>query len=317
MGKATRRGKKAGSVAAISGLTKTRRRATKRKAEPKAPRQSLKRKDVQLICDELKDIDVEELRSDVARQVESGYHMHFFEERLNLWKHIKSTNVMALDSLISAVLEDFVKIYREHSKGKNKYTRLLLGWYAYMNQYVLQGSDVGEATWRRLVERYRVPAGGVSECTRSCLVSSLMMGIFHEMLRRVECFVSELPGTTPSSFFPSATDYRADDEASLYRLAGFALFSCIQLRQRKLVWRKKLQVNQEAAQKLRTELALLNQLKDAKKSDLPAAIHIQDRGHMTFMNPTLLPFIRNVAAEVRKLLNFQEYSKHGKEFFKV
>jgi len=35
------------------------------------------------------------------------------------------------------------------------------------------------------------------------------------------------------------------------------------------------------------------------------------------MNPILLPFIRNVAAEVRKLLNYQEYSKYGRDFFKV
>ena len=76
-------------------------------------------------------------------------------------------------------------------------------------------------------------------------------------------------------------------------------------------------MNQEMAQNLHTELTLLKQLKDAQKSDLPAAIHIQDRGHMTFMNPTLLPFIRNVAAEVRKLLNYQEYSNYGKDFFKV
>ena len=76
-------------------------------------------------------------------------------------------------------------------------------------------------------------------------------------------------------------------------------------------------MNQKTSQNLRTELVLLKQLKDTQKLDLPAAVHIQDRGHMTFMNPTLLPFIRNVAAEVRKLLNYQEYSKYGKDLFKV
>ena len=48
-----------------------------------------------------------ELRGDLDHQVESGYHMLFFNERLNLWKHIKSTNVMALDLLIATVLTDF------------------------------------------------------------------------------------------------------------------------------------------------------------------------------------------------------------------
>ena len=56
---------------------------------------------------------------------------------MNLWKHVTSANVMAFDSLISTVLADFVKMYRQHSKGKEKYTRLLLGWYTYMKQYVV------------------------------------------------------------------------------------------------------------------------------------------------------------------------------------
>ena len=52
------------------------------------------------MCKELIDIDVQELRGDLARQDKSGYHMLFFDERLHLWKHIESANVMAFDLLI-------------------------------------------------------------------------------------------------------------------------------------------------------------------------------------------------------------------------
>ena len=119
------------------------------------------------------------------------------------------------------------------------------------------------------------------------------------------------------SMFPSAAGYEEDDEASLYKLGGFALFSCIRFRQRKLMWRKKVQIRKETAQRYRTEHALLQQLRDTEKCDLPVAIYIQDRGGMTFMNPCLVPFIRESVAEIRKLLNYQEYSKHGKNLFKV
>ena len=63
-----------------------------------------------------------ELRGDVYRQVESGYHMLFFSERLNLWRHIKSTNLMALDSLIATVLTDFWST--PEGKTNTCYTRI-------------------------------------------------------------------------------------------------------------------------------------------------------------------------------------------------
>ena len=109
--------------------------------------------------------------------------------------------------------------------------------------------------------------------------------------------------------YPSAAGYEEDDESSLYRLGGFALFSCIRFRQRKLMWRKKFEVRRETAQWYRTEHTLLQQLRDAEKCDLPPAIYIQDRGNMTFMNPSLIPFIRKTVVEIRKLLNYQSMGK--------
>ena len=105
---------------ASTSCSKKRRRA---KEKFKASRQLLTMKDVQLVCEELEDVDMEELRGDVYRQIESSYHMLFFNERLNLWQHIKSTNVMALDSVIATVLTDaYSAIYipfshRNHAAG--------------------------------------------------------------------------------------------------------------------------------------------------------------------------------------------------------
>ena len=38
---------------------------------------------------------------------------------------------------------------------------------------------------------------------------------------------------------------------------------------------------------------------------------------MTFISLTLIPFVKKVTSEIRKGLNYQQYSKHGKELFKV
>ena len=55
----------------------------------------------------------------------------------------------------------------------------------------------------------------------------------------MRCNVSEQWGCASSeSFLPSADGYFADDEVSLCKLGGFALFSCIHLLKRKLMWKR-------------------------------------------------------------------------------
>ena len=218
-------------------------------------------------------------------QVDTEYHVGFFDDHNQTWKQIK-TNIVALDSLLSSVLAEFIGIYKQHSKGKDKYIGLQLDWYNFMQQYVVAGNKKGDAAWNMLVAT--VPTSN-TESTRPFLFPSLMMGIFHELLERVECLVSELSATSSSSF-PSATGYREDDEVSLYKLSGFALFSCIQFRQRRLMWKKKLRVSESMAERYRAELNILKQLKDSDKADVLPAIAIQDRGHMTLVNSTLIPF---------------------------
>ena len=104
-----------------------------------------------------------------------------------------------------------------------------------------------------------------------------MMGCFHELLKRVECQVIELSVST-STFFPSETGYKDDDDTSLYKLAGFALLSCIQFRQHRLMWKKKLGVSQITAENYQAELTILKQLVDLQKMicHLPLKYRIED-----------------------------------------
>ena len=88
-------------------------------------------------------------------------------------------------------------------------------------------------------------------------MSLLLMGSLNELLNRVECCFSD----EVSDWLLSAEGYEPD-ETILYRLGGFALFSAIKFRRRELMWRRKLGVSKEAAQKYRTEHLLLKQMKD-------------------------------------------------------
>ena len=142
------------------------------------------------------------------------------------------------------------------------------------------------------------------------------MGIFHEMLRRVECFCEKqhhqvsfhLQQVTELMMKQASTDWLVLLCSHLFRSAyrnWYGGGSC--------KWTKKwLRIYMYVQ-----NLHCWNSSKMPKKSDSPCTIHIQDRGHITFMNPTLVPFITIVAVKVRKLLNCHEYSNYGKDFFKV
>ena len=270
-----------------------------------------RQEDVEVICEWLKQVDMAELRDAVTVHVDSEHHVGFFDDRKQAWEQIR-TNIVGLDLLLTSLLTEFVQIYKSHSKGKDKYMSLLLDWYKCTEQYVV--SSKGDVAWCFLVTG--LIATEQSESVRPFLFPSLMIGCFHALLRRVECKVNELCVPTPT-FLPSESGYKAEDDTSLYRLSGFALFSCIQFRQHKLMWKGKLGVSQSMAESYRAELSVLRQLVDSQKSDLPPAITIQDCGHMTFANPVLIPFVKNAVADIRKFLNYQQYSKHGKDFFQV
>ena len=180
-----------------------------------------------------------------------------------------------------------------------------------MSQYTVCGTDVGDTAWSSLIQGY---TGDVNACSRSCLLSSVLMGVLDEMLKTVQCIVSEQWGCASSeSFLPSVMVTLLMMKSM--QLGGFTLFSCNHLRKRKLMWKRKLSVSQKEALTVRAELTLLKQLVDSDKCDLPAAIHDQDRGKIIFLHPSLLPFIRGAVIEVRKLLNYQEYSRHRQNFF--
>ena len=144
--------------------------------------------DLERLCDELKEADVESIQGDVIARVNIEYHIQFFKERQEVWMHI-TRNTSGLNSFISTQLVDFVNMYNKNSKGKDKYMHLLLDWYKHTHEYVAPGAHSGEITWRMLVS---VDVTGFDETTRSCVLLSLMMGLFHEMQSRVECYKREL-----------------------------------------------------------------------------------------------------------------------------
>ena len=197
----------------------------------------------------------------MVRQVNCGYHLQFFENRLKLWEYITSANVEVLDSLLRVLLEAFISKYHQQFKEKDRYGRILLSWYKYMERHTTKESEVGKMAWNQLVKGWG-DLEGISDETKSCLMSSLLMGSLNKLLKRVECCLSN---EKASEWLPSAEGYQPDDDTRLCRLGGFALFSAIRFRHQQLMWRRKLGVNKETAQKYRTECVFLQQMRGIEK----------------------------------------------------
>ena len=91
-----------------------------------------------------------------------------------------------------------------------------------------------------------------------------------------------------------------DDDVSLYRLFGFALFAGIRARKSIAFGKHRKKFTQERRRKYAVDLQILESLVETDKSVLPACIHMQDRGKMMFPERSFLPFARDCSREIKK-----------------
>ena len=98
--------RKAKSRSKAKAKTKAKATPTKQKPKKKSKTRRLRKNEIELIilCSNLKDIDIDKLRVDLVRQINIGYHLRFFEDRLKLWEYITNANVDVLDSLLRVLL---------------------------------------------------------------------------------------------------------------------------------------------------------------------------------------------------------------------
>ena len=111
---------------------------------------------------------------------------------------------------------------------------------------------------------------------------------------------------------PCAAEIPSDDTA-LYRISGWALKSTIDYRK----WMLKRGAGTTV--QVQQELDLLSALKrlNVAKSSLPLGAQYLDRGGLTFMHSSLLPWMRAAEASMKVYLNQDGYKKYGKHIFRV
>ena len=104
----------------------------------------------------------------------------------------------------------------------------------------------------------------------------------------------------------------SDNDASLFRLFGFALHVGIKYRKKVLYGKLRKRFCISKRRMYAAELKILKELVETDKSDPPAVVRFQDRGKMTFPH-RILPFMRNCSVAIKHHLNCKQFKTQSKK----
>ena len=259
------------------------------------------------ICKELRSVAGCSLLSQVIKKVEAdSVHLSAFPARASMWKYMQDSPALLL--MIDHLKENFISLYEANFRGKDKYARFLVAWHENLSHIAVAGCKTVDDIWFKLLDGCE-HKGEASD--RSTILTAVAKGVYEIMNEKVT-----KPVTRVASY-PQGKGSAPDDDASIIWVCGFALHSTISLRKKALLINQHRKHKQVTRQHYKNEMKLLRKLKADDKSFLPPLIKYQDRGKMTIMHPSMLPFGRKVFTVIRSSLNYDKYVEHGSEIFSI
>ena len=163
----------------------------------------------------------------VIERVSNMFHLEEFPERKAVWTKCCDCS-KELTAFINAAFEQYTKVFESCFKGKDKYSRLQLDWIEFTRciQFDPSNSKAGEAgqCWQSLIA---CTESSPSDRTILVLLSSVCRAVFH-FCQHAIVHIKEGAGDDSGEEDEVPDDALQDarftnDEASLYRLGGFAL----------------------------------------------------------------------------------------------
>lgn len=201
-------------------------------------------------------------------------------------------------------------LYKEHSKGVEKYANLYLSWLNYISSFTCKShSTLKSLCWRMiLLNKQDAPVQLQTQRTViACILHCVQDGLQSQIANILESRLPEVGSSTTSH--DHSCSYAADD-TGLYRISGWALID---------VTDNHLKQSSNKPD-IKRQLDLLHSLKRAdSKTDntLPLGVQYLNRGGLTFMHAALLPWLQSVESSITKYLNQSGYQQYGKDIFSV
>lgn len=234
----------------------------------------LPKKKMETLISQLREVKREDLLSHVYRDVGSGYHLKHYPERQAFWDACIQTR--ALDLFVNALFDEYLGLIVS-LKGREKYASLQLQWMELLRciQHEHTCQKASSHMWSLAVSKVDITPSKPTECA---IITSVGRAVFSFCQQHI---VAMKEGESPLLEEEKELDEidaagLTADEASLYRLGGFALYSLM----------KSKNVSQEMVSILKSLRLPLYE-----KVELPSNIQHLDKGGMTFMKKELLGYI--------------------------
>ena len=231
----------------------------------------LPKKKTKSLISELRNVKSEDLLSQVYKDVGSGYHLKHYPERQAFWDVRVQTK--ALDPSVNTLFDKYLDLV-VGLKGHEKYASLQVHWMELLCciQYEPTSQKAIFQKWSLAVKEVETVPSTATECAIITSIGRAVFNFCQQSIVAMKEGVRFLFEEEKELDEVDETGFTAD-EASLYRLGGFALL-------------KTKSISEKVPSILKNLRLPLNE-----KVDLPSNIQHLDKGGLMFTKKELLGYI--------------------------
>ena len=270
--------------------------------QKKAKGKMLLKSERERITDALLKLECETVIEKVREDMKSQLHLQAFYSRQEFWMELSRSDVFA--NVVAHLQNAFVDVYKACDKGKDKFLRFQLEWYARCSSTLLAEGESDTSGVHESWKCYR-DRSGVTVSVWNPVMVSVCACMYDHMMKTLAEKLKLEHQESPSTCTPDEPD------EVYYRFCGGALASMLHTRYEKI---------KSAPGKnnpIYTEINILKAIECTDKSVIPASLQYRDRGHMYFPDPLFLPFLKAVDNCILEVTNPQSFEKHGKNLVEV
>ena len=245
----------------------------------------------------------EDVLSYVLKEIPSKLIGDLFPERRVFWLSLLPEKIK---SLVHSAVIKYLTLYKDCGQIKDKAAALYMKWLQYERTLVCKSMKTSES----ILDMYKESVGDVNEETIRTVVTLIMNTVYKGVVKQMADKIEHTFSTYTTTKDGSSTS--PSDDVALHRICGWALKSVIN----KVTEQSK---QQSSDQQVTDTLELLKALKlpNNEKIHLPDALQYLDRGGLTFMLDTFLPWMRTLEERMVLNLNSSCYQRYGEKLFEV
>ena len=240
----------------------------------------LKKKQIKDIVADLEALKSKEVLEKVKTEVSAGYHLQFFPERRAFWD--ACIRNQALDGFVDALFKQYAALLGQCFQGREKYAKFQLQWMELVRSLLHEPADDSHPVGKEWGLLVRKAAQEPSCSTKGAMIISVCKAVFDVCQQHIVKFKEGevLLLDREQDMDPFEEVGSEADEAALYRLGGFALFSC-------------LKSSDHLSEEKRSVLKTLR-LPLEEKTELPSNIQHLDKGTLTLLKKEMLGYLSQV-----------------------